>query len=68
MTTQTFQTALWSRANQTAQPGVYLAELNQLRTPLPSFVEQKEVAVRLSSLKQNIEVEEGLRPPEPSVQ
>jgi len=51
-----FQRNLWQRANQTAQPGVYLGELRAVRVPAPSLSEQRRVAAILNTINETIRV------------
>ena len=51
-----FQRNLWQRANQTAQPGVYLGELRTVRVPAPSLSEQRRVAGILNTINETIRV------------
>jgi type I restriction enzyme S subunit len=57
MLTDSFQTAIWNRANQTAQPGVYLGELSKVLIPLPPFLEQKKIHDLLESVNNLIDEE-----------
>lgn len=57
-----FQTAIWNRVNQTAQPGIYLAEIGKLLIKRPKVDEQQAVAsillkaqARIDAEKENLE-------------
>lgn len=49
-----FQRKLWQRANQTAQPGVYLGELRTVRVPAPPLEEQRQVVGILDTINEDI--------------
>ncbi len=53
-----FQRRLWSRANQTAQPGVYLGELRQIEIPVPAVTEQEETCRALESVADRVQAEQ----------
>lgn len=55
-----FQKQLLSRANQTAQAGVYLGEIKKIKIPLPPLPEQKKIAQILSTWDKAIEKTEKL--------
>lgn len=55
-----FTQQIWQRANQTAQPGLYLAEIQQLRFLLPPPPEQQKIARILTKLDNLIEKTESL--------
>jgi type I restriction enzyme S subunit len=50
-----FKDRLWDRVNQTAQPGIYLAEIGKILTPIPPLPEQQKIAAILSSVDEVIE-------------
>ena len=52
-----FQRRVWQRANQTAQPGVYLNELRTLAVPSPSLDEQQRVCASLSEIARRLTAE-----------
>ena len=54
-----FQRRLWQRANQTAQPGVYLGELRTIRVPSPPLEEQQRVVSILGSAKGAVQTDEA---------
>jgi type I restriction enzyme S subunit len=54
LSSETFQRLLWHRVNQTAQPGIYLAELAAFYIPLPSLKEQESIAEILDTLDKAI--------------
>lgn len=54
-----FNRRLWDRANQTAQPGIYLAEIGKILIPLPPLNEQKEIAKNISSVNVLIDTKES---------
>lgn len=56
-----FQRSLWQRANQTAQPGVYLGELRTVRVPSPSLDEQRRVTEILNSINETIRINKEQR-------
>jgi type I restriction enzyme, S subunit len=60
ITTASFQQSLWQRANQTAQPGVYLGDLAQLTICVPRFNEQQEIANILDTADDAIRQTEAL--------
>ena len=51
-----FQYELKKRANVTAQPGVYLGELEKMRIPLLRLEEQKRIADLLDKFDQEIRI------------
>lgn len=51
-----FNSALWSRANQTAQPGIYLDQIGKIFVPVPSIEEQKSVCAALKRSSDLIDV------------
>ena len=57
---EAFKQQIWRRANQTAQPGVYLAELERLELSLPPLPEQRKIAKILTTLDKLIEKTEAL--------
>lgn len=57
VTSVQFQNELWRLANQTAQPGVYLAQLASMRMPLPPLDEQNRIAGVFSAWETRIEAE-----------
>lgn len=50
-----FKKCLWDRVNQTAQPGLYLAELGQITIPYPTYEEQNEISNIIISISNQIE-------------
>ena len=56
-----FQRKLWQRANQTAQPGVYLGELRAVGVPSPPLDEQRRVAETLDTIGETIRANEERR-------
>ena len=56
-----FQRRLWQRANQTAQPGVYLGELRTIGVPSPPLDEQRRVAEILDTIGETIRANEERR-------
>jgi type I restriction enzyme, S subunit len=52
-----FQRQIWTAANQTAQPGIYLAELRKLHIPIPSFADQFRICSQLEGFSRTIEIE-----------
>lgn len=44
-----FYTALWSRANQTAQPGIYLDQIAKISVPVPLMHEQQTVCAAMKA-------------------
>jgi type I restriction enzyme S subunit len=54
LSSEAFQRLLWHRVNQTAQPGIYLAELAAFYIPLPSLKEQESIAEILDTLDKAI--------------
>ena len=53
-----FQRNLWQRANQTAQPGVYLGELRTIGVPSPPLEEQQRVVSILDTINETIQTNE----------
>lgn len=51
-----FNDRLWDRVNQTAQPGIYLAEIGKILTPVPPIDEQVEIAKKIKSVNTLIEL------------
>ena len=49
-----FNDSLWDRVNQTAQPGIYLAEIGKIIAPVPSLKEQHAIAIKLRSVDEVI--------------
>ena len=56
-----FQRNLWQRANQTAQPGVYLGELREICVPSPPLDEQQRVTELLAAISEAIHAHEEQR-------
>lgn len=56
-----FQGVIWHRVNQTAQPGIYLAELAAFYIPLPSPKEQRDIATIIDAHNTHIRTEEAYR-------
>jgi len=54
-----FQTHLWDKVNQTAQPGIYLGELSSFYIPLPSLDEQEAIVSILDVNNGQIQLEES---------
>lgn len=54
-----FQRKLWQRANQTAQPGVYLGELRAIGIPSPPLDEQRRVAEFVGTIEAAIHANEA---------
>ena len=57
---QSFTEQIWQRANQTAQPGLYLAEIQKLRFLLPPLPQQRKIARILTTLDNVITQTEAL--------
>ena len=51
-----FKVALWSRANQTAQPGIYLDQIARISVPVPLKREQGVVYAAMRSVSNGINV------------
>ena len=51
LSTPELQRQIWNRVNQTAQPGIYLAELRRVLLPVPPLVEQRRICERLSAIR-----------------
>jgi len=47
---QDFNKRLWDRVNQTAQPGIYLAEIAKIKIPLPPVDEQLRITSAIGSV------------------
>jgi len=56
LTSEMFKKMLYANVNPTAQPGIYLGVLKQLKIPLPSLREQQAIAKTLSDLDEKIEL------------
>jgi type I restriction enzyme S subunit len=61
MNTRHFQACMWQKANQTAQPGIYLGELAKLLIPLPDWQEQERISRGVGLLEMRIDKEEAYR-------
>ena len=53
-----FQRNLWQRANQTAQPGVYLGELRTIGIPSPPLAEQQRIVSILDTINETTQANE----------
>ena len=51
LSTPALQRQIWARVNQTAQPGIYLAELRRLLLPIPSLSEQRHICDQLAAIR-----------------
>jgi len=51
LSTPELQHQIWDRVNQTAQPGIYLAELRGLPLPVPPLGEQRRICTRLTAIR-----------------
>ena len=61
LTSNTFQNLLIRSSNQTAQPGIYLAELSKLKIPLPNIEEQHKITAITSSINMKINFERNYK-------
>jgi type I restriction enzyme, S subunit len=50
LSTPQFQRQIWTAVNQTAQPGIYLAELRRLYLPVPPIDEQRQICERSAAV------------------
>jgi len=60
LTSEMFKRMLYANVNPTAQPGIYLGVLKQLKIPLPSLREQQAIAKILSDLDEKIELNDQM--------
>ena len=61
LASENFQRNIWNRVNQTAQPGIYLAELSNMSVLLPNPKEQKLIAFTIELQDERIQKEEASR-------
>ncbi|BBD70042.1 type I site-specific deoxyribonuclease [Nostoc commune NIES-4072] len=59
ISSEKFQRLIWRKVNQTAQPGLYLAELASFYIPLPSLKEQKNITAVIESQNTRLRTEEA---------
>jgi type I restriction enzyme S subunit len=59
ISSERFQITLWQRVNQTAQPGIYLTEIDSLHIPRPQIDEQKKITIVLQKHSAQIKAKEA---------
>lgn len=61
LSSEKFQRVIWHRVNQTAQPGIYLAELGAFLISVPSLQEQKKITAIVETYNLRIRQEEAYK-------